>query len=131
MNAQNSFDLLVSQDFNHASFDDVKLFVLAVWHEDFVPDISQLDEIYAARSASYLLDKLRRFNCVPLQQKMKLNRVISLLTSRFELDSIPNTALDLDSPLESLAIRWGLNSDLKLMIRQLLPYQTRHYKHGI
>ena len=131
MDAQTSFERLVSQDFKHASFDDVKLVVLAVWHEGFIPDISQLDEIYAARSANYLLDKLKRFNCVPLQQKMKLNRVISLLTSRFELDNVPNTTLDLDSPLESLAIRWGLNSDLKLMIRQLLPYQTRHYKHGI
>ena len=68
MNAQTSFERLVSQDFRHASFDDVKLFVLAVWHENFVPDVSQLYEMHAARSANYLLDKLRRFNYVPLQQ---------------------------------------------------------------
>ena len=131
VNAQTSFNRLVSQDFKYASFDDVKWVALAVWHENFVPDVSRVDDMNAARSANYLVDKLRRFNCVPVEQKMKLYSVIALLSARFELDSVPNTSPFLDSPLDPLALRWGLDSDLKLMIRELLPYQTRHYQHGI
>ncbi|SJN58157.1 hypothetical protein VR7878_02682 [Vibrio ruber DSM 16370] len=125
MKAQQAFDRLVSRDFNEALSEDVKSVALAVWHENFVPDISQLDS-NSARSASYLLDRLMRYNCVTPEEQKKLLNVVALLSRKFGLETA--TVVSLDHRVDKYARKWGLKSDLKLMLRAMLPYQTRHYR---
>ena len=126
MKAQQAFDRLVSRDFAEASFDDVKSVVLAVWHEHFVPDVSRLDA-NSARAASYLLDRLMRYNCVTPEEQRKLHGVVCLLSRKFNLEKV--AVITSDRRVDKSARRWGLKSDLKLMLREMLPYQTRHYRH--
>ncbi|WP_305815370.1 hypothetical protein [Photobacterium leiognathi] len=56
MKAQLAFDRLVSQDFKKSSSDDVKTVVLAVWYENFVPDVSKLDFNPRVLLVIYLID---------------------------------------------------------------------------
>lgn len=129
MEAQLAFERLVSRDFKEASLDDVKSLALAIWHESFVPDVSKLDA-KSSRSANYLLDKLMRYNCVTREEKNNLREVIHILSQRFDLHADNGSEICPNTKLDKLAIRWGLESDLKQMLREMLPYQTRHYKHG-
>jgi hypothetical protein len=39
------------------------------------------------------------------------------------------TVMPHDCKVDKYARKWGLKSDLKLMLRAMLPYQTRHYRH--
>lgn len=126
MKAQLAFDRLVSQDFKKSSSDDVKTVVLAVWYENFVPDVSKLD-FNSARAACYLLDRLMRYNCVSFERQERLLSIINLLSLEFNLDD--EIVISTDFKVDKSARRWGLNSDLKLILREMLPYQTRHYKH--
>lgn len=124
-NAQKAFNRLVSQDFNSASFDDVKVVALAVWHENFVPVVKGLSDS-AKKAAGYLVDKLMRFNCVSNELKKQLGVL---------LESLKNTVVTSPANMkkkgcEKLAQSWGLVSDLKLQVRQLLEFQTRHYVHN-
>ncbi|MCE0494664.1 hypothetical protein [Vibrio salinus] len=127
MAAQQAFDRLVTNDFRHASIDDVKIVAIAIWHEDFIPDVNDLDSVDSAKAACYVIDKLMRFNCVDGEQQKKLINVLNSVSRRFEL--IPLLDLERNQGLDLLARKWGLKSDLKLMTRKLLYYQTRHYKH--
>ncbi|ASA58014.1 hypothetical protein [Vibrio gazogenes] len=126
MKAQHAFDRLVSRDFKEASSEDVKSVALAVWHENFVPDVSQLDA-RSARAANYLLDRLMRYNCVTPEEQKKLLDVVNLLSRQFRIGK--TTVMPHDRKVDKYARKWGLKSDLKLMLRAMLPYQTRHYRH--
>lgn len=126
MEIQQAFDNLISRDFKDASFDDVKLLALGIWHEEFIPDVKSLNS-KSARPACYLLDKLMRFNLVNINHKQSLIDTIKYLEDKFKISRVETPQQD--RKIEKRALEWGLESDLKMMIRQLLPYQTRHYKH--
>ncbi|WCE31157.1 hypothetical protein [Vibrio sp. SCSIO 43137] len=119
---QQAFNSLVTNDFSNASFDDVKAVALAMWHEEFVPSVDGLSE-QSARSAGYLVDKLMRYNCVNDEVKALLRIQVMKLKSTATV--VPTE----DRKCEKLARSWGLHQDLKLQVRQLLEYQTRHYVH--
>lgn len=121
---QEVFDRLVSSEFSLASFEDVKAVALAMWHENFVPKVAHLSES-AARAAGYVVDKLMRFNCVPQALKEKLRQVLASLKSTFGVKPVAVV-----EGCDKLALDWGLTSDLKHQVRQLLDYQTRHYQHS-
>ncbi len=119
---QEVFDRLVSSEFSLASFDDVKAVALAMWHENFVPSVTHLSET-SAKAAGYVVDKLMRFNCVSQELKVKLREVLAVLKERFSFTPVKVKGC------EKLAQSWGLATDLKQQVRELLEYQTRHYKH--
>lgn len=120
---QEVFERLVSKSFSKASFDDVKTVTLAVWHENFVPAVEHLSS-NAKKAAGYLVDKLMRFSCVSAELKAVLRELLSKLKSTVTV--VCSTA---KRGTDKLAQQWGLDSDLKLQIRELLEFQTRHYKH--
>ncbi|HFG2055592.1 TPA: hypothetical protein ACGF4A_003487 [Vibrio cholerae] len=120
---QEVFDRLVSSEFRLASFEDVKTVALAMWHENFVPQVTHLSET-SAKAAGYVVDKLMRFNCVSQELKAKLRDLLTVLKGMFSFTPVKVKGCD------KLAQSWGLATDLKLQVRQLLEYQTRHYKHA-
>ncbi|MEZ9708667.1 hypothetical protein AB4254_08345 [Vibrio breoganii] len=125
MKAQNAFERLVSEDFDHADLADLKLLTLAVWYQAFVPDVEVL-ELKEARPACYLLDRLMRFNCVSPGQQAKLIAAIDILSKKYDVQR--EGVLSTDRKMDKHARSWGLDSGLKLMFKKMLPYQTRHYK---
>ncbi|MGI3043421.1 hypothetical protein ACRTDM_16985 [Shewanella algae] len=123
---QEVFDRLVSSEFSLGSFEDVKTVALAIWHENFVPKVTHLSES-SARAAGYVVDKLMRFNCVSQELKAKLRGVLAQLKSMFSFTPVKPVKIE---GCDKLAQSWGLTTDLKLQVRELLEYQTRHYKHA-
>jgi hypothetical protein len=121
--AQKAFDSLVMKDFSMASFEDVKTVALAMWHENFVPCVEHLAD-KSAQAAGYVVDKLMRFNCVSRELKGLLSALLAKL--RAVVSVVPVKVRGCDK----LAQNWGLMSDLKLQVRQLLEFQTRHYVHA-
>lgn len=119
---QEVFDRLVNSEFSLVSFEDVKAVALAMWHENFVPHVKHLSES-SAKAAGYIVDKLMRFNCVSQELKAKLRNVLITLKGMFSFTPVKVKSCD------KLAQSWGLVEDLKQQVRELLEYQTRHYKH--
>lgn len=121
---QNAFNKIVENPFSETSSEDLKLVVLAIWHSGFVPSVVDITDDLAARKAIYLIDRLMRFNCVSDLQQDKLIAQIDALAEAFEVvqreGQRPNRKVCLH------AWRWGLEEDLKLKIRALLPFQKRH-----
>lgn len=128
MKAQYAFDRLVTNDFSDASYSDVKTVVLSIWHEDFVPKVKHLDSD-SARAASYVLDRLMRYNCVSVEQQQLLLSTLKQLSSKFEVKVEVRDAPAPDRKVDKAARKWGLKNDLKAMLKQMLPFQTRHYNH--
>ena len=120
---QEVFERLVSREFSSASVEDVKTVALAMWHENFVPNVDHLPES-SAKAAGYVVDKLMRFNCVPQERKSNLRDVLTRLKAISPVSPVSVRGCD------KLAQNWGLATDLKAQVRELLEYQTRHYKHG-
>ncbi|CAH7402715.1 conserved hypothetical protein [Vibrio chagasii] len=124
---QDCFNHLVRTQLMNADYDRVRVVTLAIWHEGFIPDVSELDEP-SARAACYLIDKLRRFNCVETDSYWKLTDQMLYLIETHEISPDETKKLECRG-LDRLAVRWGLDCDLRQVFRKLLPYQTRHYKH--
>lgn len=123
-----TFWRVVSKRFSQASIDELKVVALAVWYQDdYSPDFSGLQGTEALK-AGYLVDRLRRYRCVPKARKQRLKQLVSPLRSQ-----VPSTSTrDLSSTphrVESLAKEWGLEEDVSSLMPGLLEYQTRHYNH--
>ena len=116
---QEIFDRIVSNDYK---FEDIKSVTLAIWHENFIPEVNHLSRP-SAQIAGYLIDKLRRYNCVSLENKIQLRKLVVELKIKFNIVFIEN------KKYEQLANDWNLDFDLRKEIKQLLYYQKRHYKH--
>ncbi|KOO17052.1 hypothetical protein AKJ18_00405 [Vibrio xuii] len=77
MSPQQAFELLISQEPEKANFKDLKVLALAVWYEEFTPDVTNVSG-YEAQVACYLLERLIRFNCVNDYRYDELENVIKL-----------------------------------------------------
>lgn len=120
--AQHSFNKLVASDLRSASAEDLAELALSVWHEKFVPDVSQLKGAQALK-AGYLLDRLMRYDVVKQEQKKNLVHTVSLLRTTNTLQ------LPVDRKSDKLAAKWGIDEDVRSQLQKLMPYQTRHYRH--
>ncbi|RDL42753.1 hypothetical protein DN730_18205 [Marinomonas piezotolerans] len=130
---QQSFEKLVTSSLDGKCFDDLKDVALAVWHEGFVPSLENLSP-RSYREAGYVLDNLRRFNCVPLDKKEELSKAIELLENSATADQVRTTHASVQQVMakrtrDRLARKWGLDTSLNSLVQELLPYQTRHYDH--
>lgn len=123
--AQTAFNKLVSSDLENVCFDDLKTVALAMWYEDFVPDSSNFSG-NDSQVAGYVVDKLMRFNCVPKETKLKLGEFVR--QQKNFVQAPVNEMRELRGR-DKLALSWGLGSDLKHYVKDLLPFQTRHYAH--
>ncbi|MBV1843607.1 hypothetical protein KSX29_23670 [Photobacterium ganghwense] len=93
-----------------------------MWHENFVPRVDHLTD-FSAQAAGYVVDKLMRFNCVSQELKRRLCELVARLRATVKISPVEVKGCD------KLAQQWGLMCDLKLQVRQLLEFQTRHYSH--
>lgn len=123
---QKAFDRLTqSNNFSCIDNEDLKIVALAIWHSGFIPIVN--DSISSIPVAGYVIDKLRRFSCVPQEAKCELTALTRILKSSLESDAEQKN-LATNKRLDPLAIEWGLESDLKIEVRRLLKYQSRSYR---
>lgn len=127
MSLNKQFKKAVRSPFDCLSVDDLKPIALAFWHENYTPELSDLNS-EELRKAGYLIDRFRGYNCIPKSQKRELaslvNEVKQSLSETVEVsdNNVEN--------LEPLAQKWNLKEDVSHLISPLLQYQTRHYVHS-
>ncbi|MEL7409055.1 MAG: hypothetical protein AAFN00_19265, partial [Cyanobacteria bacterium J06558_2] len=125
LNKHKQFKKAVRSPFYRLSVDDLKPIALAFWHENYIPELSDLNS-EELKKAGYLIDRFRGYNCIPKTHKRELASLVkeveqSLSGAVQVVDSADN--------LEPLAQKWNLKEDVSHLMSSLLQYQTRHYVH--
>lgn len=121
---KDSFVTLISNPFDSAQFSDVEVVVRSIWGgrlnvSGLLDDLGDQE----LRRAGYLIDKLSRFNCVQGEYLEGLKKALGMLSSML---GVCAEDLRRSRGVESMAVKWGLEEDLKLEIRALLRFQGRH-----
>lgn len=129
--AQYAFNQIVQNRLSEVPSEPLVIVALAIWFEDFVPDITRLNGIKEITRAGYLLEKLMTFHCVTRVVRLlispKINELVRQASDYIELlpmESILNVKL---TGGDALASRWHLNENINRQVQDLLPYQTRTY----
>ena len=126
MSLNKQFKKAVRSPFYRLSVDDLKPIALAFWHENYTPELSDLNS-EELKKAGYLIDRFRGYNCIPKTQKRELASLVKEVRQSL---SEAAEVVDSDDNLEPLAQRWNLNEDVSHLMSPLLQYQTRHYVHS-
>ncbi len=131
--AQQAFNEIVQNRLTDIPSEPLIIVAVAIWYEDFVPDITRLTEIEKIARAGYLLEKLMTFQCVTRVVRLALTPTIEELIRKAssEVELLPKESiLNLKQfSGDGLALRWRLTEDINLQVQDLLPYQTRTYSH--
>ncbi|GAB4525336.1 MAG: hypothetical protein Tsb0014_04640 [Pleurocapsa sp.] len=126
MSLNQQFKKVVSSPFSRLSVDDLKPIALAFWHENYTPELSDLNS-EELRKAGYLIDRFRGYNCIPKTQKRELASLVKEVEQ--SLSGAVQVVNSADN-LEPLAQKWNLKEDVSHLMSPLLQYQTRHYVHS-
>lgn len=106
----------------NACKDDVVTVAVGMWHFGQLPETKGLSG-EALKVGAFVLDRLSRFACVSLEFKNKVFKFLDELASKVEkFVSLAATHVKMDK----LAEKWGVSTDLREFMRELLPLQTRH-----
>lgn len=126
MDLDKQFRKVVNSPFSSLSTEDLKPIALAFWHENYTPELSNLNS-EELKKAGYLIDRFRGYNCIPKTQKRELAKLVKEVEqSLFGVLQVVDSADD----LEPLAHKWNLKEDVSHLMSPLLQYQTRHYVHS-
>ena len=133
--AQQAFNKIVQTRLTDIPSELLVIVALAIWYEDFVPDITRLTEITKIKRAGYLLEKLMSFHCVARGVRLTItpaiNELIRKASDHIDLLPIESVLITKQFSGDGLALRWGLTEDIHVQVQDLLPYQTRTYAQGI
>ncbi len=126
MSLDQQFRKAVSSPLATLSAEDLKPIALAVWHEDYAPNLNNM-ELHELQKAGYVVDRLMRFNCVSNERKRELMGLVKNVKQALPEESL---CVSSSQDVEPLARKWNLSEDISRAIQALLPYQTRHYTHA-
>ena len=123
--AQQAFNEIVQNRLTDIPSEPLIIVAVAIWYEDFVPDITRLTEIEKIARAGYLLEKLMTFQCVTRVVRLALTPTIEELIRKAssEVELLPKESiLNLKQfSGDGLALRWRLTEDINLQVQDLLP----------
>ncbi len=128
--AQEQFEKVVRSPLGTLASDELKPVALALWHENYVPNLDNLNHESELQKAGYLIDFMSSFNCVDESRQRELMRLTN------EIKSTLSELLELSRQCEAefsedeLAQEWCLKEDATEAVYDLLEYQTRHYVHA-
>lgn len=119
----------------HASTEALAELAKQLWYGqgDLVPVLEEevsrrLRQVDQKQRALYLVDRLRRFPCVPRDKATVLKAFVSSWSSLKPAARSPRASQLLAAHrLDKLAFEWGLEEDVSPQMKEVLQYQTRHY----
>ncbi len=131
--AQQAFNEIVQNRLTDIPSEPLVMVAVAVWYEDFVPDITGLSGINEVARAGYLLEKLMTFHCVTRDVRLSItptiNELVREASSHIELLPVESILNVKQFSGDGLALRWRLGEDIHRQVQDLLPYQVRTYSH--
>lgn len=116
-----------------ASTDQLAQLAKQLWYgqEDLLPVLNSTvakSRVTQRKRALYLVDRLRRFPCVPSEKALKLKAFVSDWASVKPTNHSRKAGqLYASHQLDKLAFEWGLSEDVSPQMKDLLLLQTRHY----
>ena len=125
---------VIEKDLSEANSESIKALALAIWYENFVPEVASICDLQQVTRAGYLLERLAAFHCVTpvvrqsLKEKIKFLEVIA--SEEMQLLPLSYVVNNNRTLIDPLAQRWHLNDSFRVHIQSLLPYQTRYYKYN-
>ncbi len=125
---------VIEKDLSEANSESIKALALAIWYENFVPEVASICDLQQVTRAGYLLERLAAFHCVTpvvrqsLKEKIKFLEVIA--SEEMQLLPLSYVVNNNRTLIDPLARRWHLSDSFRVHIQSLLPYQTRHYKYN-
>lgn len=132
--AQQAFKEIVQNRLTDIPSEPLVMVAVAVWYEDFVPDITGLSGINEVARAGYLLEKLMTFHCVTRDVRLALTSTVEELiqNASSEIDLLPKEMILKLKQFsgDGLALRWRLKEDIHRQVQDLLPYQGRTYSRN-
>lgn len=132
--AQQAFNEIVQNRLTDIPSEPLVMVAVAVWYEDFVPDITELSGINEVARAGYLLEKLMTFHCVTRDVRLSItptiNELVREASSHIELLPVESILNVKQFSGDGLALRWRLGEDIHRQVQDLLPYQKRAYDRG-
>ena len=132
--AQQAFNEIVQNRLTDIPSEPLVMVAVAVWYEDFVPDITGMSGINEVARAGYLLEKLMTFNCVTRDVRLALTSTVEELiqNASSEIELLPKEMILKLKQFsgDGLALRWRLKEDIHRQVQDLLPYQGRTYSHN-
>lgn len=119
----------------HASVESLAELAKLLWYGqgDLVPVLEdevskRLRHVDQKQRALYLVDRLRRFPCVPRDKAAVLKAFVSSWSTLKPAARSPQASRLLAAHrLDRLAFEWGLEEDVSPQMKEVLQYQTRHY----
>ncbi len=126
MSLDQQFKEAVSYPLDTLTVEDLKPIALAIWYEDYTPNLNDLG-LKESRKAGYVVDSLMRFSCVSNDRKRELLQIVQDI-NELTAEIMQSTEASLSE--EPLAAKWHLCDDIAQLLQELLPYQTRHYVHS-
>ena len=116
---------VTGQNIELSSVEDITELACAYWHEGFVPALEDLERLSEDQkiNAGYITEFFSTFNCVNRKQALELVEVSSALKSRLK-------PVEDEANSDEIAGEWGLKENLNKFHKDILFYQTRHYKHS-
>lgn len=124
---------VIEKDLSEANSKSIKALAVAIWYENFVPDVANIYEHQQVTRAGYLLELLSAFHCVTPVVRQSLKEKIKFLevraSEKIQLSPISHVVSNNRTLIDPLAQRWHLSDSFRVHIQSLLPYQTRHYKN--
>lgn len=111
---------------------DLRAVAQSVWYEDFVPDLTSLQNSDALRRAGYVVEYLASKHLVTPERKRVLKQVANVARSRLDsLEGAEQTFYKNDTPpvknRDAFAKRWQLAAGMKPRLLGLLDMQRRAY----
>lgn len=126
MNLNRQFKKVVSSPLANLSVEDFKPIALGVWHEDYTPELNDMD-LVKLQKAGYLIDRLMRYNCVSGDRKIELLGLVKDIKQKLPEETQAVSSL---RNVDPVAKKWNLKEDVSRLMPPLLEYQTRHYVHA-
>jgi len=123
-----AIDLLkkvTGQNLENSSVEEITELACAYWHENFVPALEDIEILSKDQQikAGYITEFFSTFNCIDRDQTLRLVEISTALKMKFKpAENEKNT--------DEIAAEWGLSENLNRFHKDILFYQTRHYKHN-
>lgn len=124
MDTQTLLEKVSQKVLDSSSSEQMIRLACAYWHEGFIPDTEKIKMLgeEPQHRAGYLTEFFAAFNCLDSANRKQL------IAAAERIRSFKQPRANTDNP-DDIAVGWGLDDNINAFLKDILYYQTRHYRH--